>query len=88
MDAGYVTEAAPKSPTFYDYTSSASYGGSGTLTVTVLDQTSNIIQGTFSGTFASKIGAAPVTISNGKFRCPYTTNTGTVPSSGSITIKF
>jgi hypothetical protein len=89
VDAGYVVEASPGSSVYNAYSSSASYGGSGTLNVSLIDQTSTIIKGTFSGILGSTTGGTAITISNGMFRCPYTTNsTEILPAGSGITVKF
>jgi hypothetical protein len=85
-EAAYITSASPGSTTYYGYNTTAATGGSGTITVTAFDQTAKIVEGNFSGTFGSQTGRAPVQVTNGKFRCPYTTDVNQLPKSGGIKI--
>ena len=83
-EAAYVEEASPGSPTYYGYNTTPATGGSGTFTITVLDQTAKLIEGTFSGAFGSQTGRADIQVTNGKFRCPYTTDINQLPQSGGL----
>ena len=83
-ESAYVEESAARSTTYYGYNTTSQTGGSGTITITAYDQTNKIVEGTFSGTFGSTIGRASVQVTNGKFRCPYTTDVNQLPKSGGL----
>ncbi len=83
-EGAYVLQASPASSTYYGYNTTPATGGSGTFTVTVLDQSAKLIEGSFSGTFGSQTGRPAVQITNGKFRCPYTTDINQLPKSGGL----
>jgi hypothetical protein len=62
------------------YNSDPANKGSGSLTVTSFDQTAKVIEGTFSGTFGLVSGGATtVQVTNGKFKCIYTTQANANP---------
>ena len=85
LEGAYVQEIAPGSGTYYGYNTTPATGGSGSITITLFDQSAKIIEGVFNGSFGSQQGRAAVQIADGKFRCPYTTDAGQLPKSG---IKF
>jgi hypothetical protein len=60
---------APNASLVYQTPSTGNAGDS--VTVTTFDQTNQVIEGTFKGTFYSTTGSGSVTITNGKFRAPY-----------------
>jgi hypothetical protein len=54
--------------------------GSGTITINTFDQSAMVIEGTFTGTFGlASGGTSTVKITDGKFRCNYTTQTNANP---------
>ncbi|HZK64161.1 MAG TPA: hypothetical protein VFC34_08455 [Puia sp.] len=61
------------------YNTSPANHGSGTITVTNFDQTGNIVEGIFSGSFGTTNGSSVIQITNGKFRCLLTTATQQLP---------
>jgi hypothetical protein len=73
-EAAYISETAAGSAVYNGYNTTGTTGGSGNFSVTTFDQTNKIIEGTFSGTFGATSGTAKVQVTNGKFRCPYTTD--------------
>lgn len=85
LEGAYIAETAPGATTYYQYNTTPAIGGAGTITVTTFDQTGKIIEGTFSGVFGSQTGRAAIPVTNGKFRCVYTTGTSSLPLSG---LKF
>ncbi len=85
FEGAYISETAPGSGKYYGYNTTPATGGSGTVTVTILDQSAKIVEGTFSGTFGSQQGRPAVQITNGKFHCPYTTDATKLPKTG---LKF
>ena len=70
----FINELSPGSATYNTFNTTATTGGSGSFTITVFDQTAKIIESSFSGTYGSAGGSNYVVVSNGKFRCPYTTD--------------
>ncbi len=84
LEGAYIAETAPGATTYYGYNTTPATGGSGTITVTTFDQTGKIIEGSFSGIFGSQTGRAAIPVTNGKFRCIYTTNAAQLPPN----IKF
>jgi hypothetical protein len=85
LEGAYISETAPGASTYYGYNTTPATGGSGTITVTTFDQTGKVIEGSFSGVFGSQTGRAAIPVTNGKFRCVYTTGTSSLPLSG---LKF
>ncbi|MEP7280148.1 MAG: hypothetical protein ABI813_15985 [Bacteroidota bacterium] len=81
-EAAYVAEISPGSGTYYGYNTTSATGGSGKITITLFDKTAKIIEGTFSGVFGSQQGRAAVQVTDGKFRCVYTTDVTKLPKSG------
>lgn len=57
-------------------------GGSGTLTVTRLDEKAGVIEGTFSGTAVYNTNSDRVSITDGRFRTALYTTTVTTPPPG------
>lgn len=74
----YSMEASPGSSTYIAYGTNPAYGGSGTLTVTELNQTTHEVAGTFSGTLGSSTGTT-ISVSNGKFHCILTSVSNPFP---------
>jgi hypothetical protein len=87
-EGAYVSEVSPGSASYNQYNTTSTTGGSGSLTITLFDQTAKVMEGTFSGVFGSLTGGAAVTVTNGKFRCPYTTDASQLPATGGISIKM
>lgn len=85
LEGAYISGTASDPGKYYGYNTTPATGGSGTVTVTLLDQSANIVEGTFSGTFGSQQGRPAVQITDGKFHCPYTTDATKLPKSN---IKF
>jgi len=85
LEGAYIAEMSAGSGTYYGYNTTPATGGSGTITVTTFDQTASVIEGTFSGTFGSQTGRAAIPVTNGKFRCVYTTDNSQLPAPG---LKF
>ncbi len=83
LEGAYIEEMSAGSPTYYGYNTTPATGGSGTITITTFDQTNSVIEGTFSGTFGSQNGRAALPVTNGKFRCIYTTDNSQLPVPGS-----
>jgi hypothetical protein len=83
-EGAYAAETTPGSATYNGYNTLPVTGGSGSFTITSFDETAMTIEGTFSGTFGSQTGKPAVQITNGKFRCPYTTNINQLPKSGGL----
>jgi hypothetical protein len=83
-EAAYGAEISPGLPGYYGYNTTSATGGSGTFTITAFDQTTKLIEGSFSGTFGSQNGKPAVQITNGRFRCPYTTDASQLPKSGGV----
>jgi hypothetical protein len=83
LEGAYIAEMSTGSGTYYGYNTTPATGGSGTITVTTFDQATNVIEGTFSGTFGSQTGRAAIPVTNGKFRCIYTTDNTKLPVPGS-----
>jgi hypothetical protein len=83
-EAAYVEESAPGSPTYFGYNTLPATGGSGNFTITSFDQTAMTIEGNFSGTLGSQNGKPALKVTNGKFRCPYTTNINELPKGGGL----
>lgn len=81
-EGAYVQEIKPGSGTYYGYNSTPATGGSGTITVISFDTSTNIVEGSFSGNFGSQQGRPAVQVSEGKFRCPFTTDANQLPKSG------
>jgi hypothetical protein len=77
-EAAYIEEASPGSSTYNGYNTASTSGGSGNYSVSLIDDANKVIEGTFSGTFALTTGSGSVTVTNGKFRCPYTTDVDSV----------
>ena len=73
-EAAYIAETTAGSAVYNGYNTTGTTGGSGSFSVTALDQTNKIVEGTFSGTFGATSGTARIQVTNGKFRCPYTTD--------------
>jgi hypothetical protein len=67
------------------YETSASTNSDDSLTITSLDQTAKVIEGTFKGTFYLTSGSGSVKVTNGKFRTPYVLDASQLPPSN---IKF
>lgn len=85
MEGAYVEEITPGSGTYYGYNTTPATGGSGIISITSFDQSAKTIEGTFSGTYGSQQGRTAVKVTNGKFRCVYTTDVTQLPKSG---VKF
>lgn len=83
-EGAYVSEISSGSGTYYGYNTLPVTGGSGAITISKFDETEMTIEGTFSGTFGSTNGKPAVEITNGKFRCVYTTNVNQLPKSGGL----
>jgi hypothetical protein len=83
LEGAYIAEMSAGSGTYYGYNTTPATGGSGTITVTTFDQTNSVIEGTFSGNFGSQNGKAALPVTNGKFRCIYTTDNTKLPVPGS-----
>jgi hypothetical protein len=84
-EAAYIEEASAGSSTYNGYNTESTYGGSGNYSVSLIDDANKVIEGTFSGTFGLTTGSGSVTVTNGKFRCPYTTDVDSVQG---LTGKF
>jgi hypothetical protein len=80
----YVSEISSGSGTYYGYNTLPATGGTGSFNITKFDETEMTIEGTFTGTFGSVNGKPSVQITNGKFRCVYTTNVNQLPKSGGL----
>jgi len=62
------------------YSADPARGGSGTLTVTQLDETAGIVAGTFSGDAVNNLNGSRIKITNGQFRSViYKVNVTTPP---------
>ncbi|HTE12480.1 MAG TPA: hypothetical protein VK645_15960 [Chitinophagaceae bacterium] len=81
LEGAYVAEITPGSGTYYGYNTTSATGGSGTITITLFDQSSKTIEGTFAGSFGSQQGRPAVKVTDGKFRCVYTTDITQLPKS-------
>ena len=79
-EAAYISETAPGTAVYNGYNTTPATGGSGSFSVITFDQVNKVIEGTFTGTFGSTAGSTKVQITNGKFRCPYTTDISQINS--------
>jgi hypothetical protein len=79
-EAAYISETTPGSAVYNGYNTTTTTGGSGSFSVTNFDQVNKVIEGTFSGSFGATSGTAKVQVTNGKFRCPYTTDISQINS--------
>jgi hypothetical protein len=64
-----------------DYETVSGVKSDDSLTVTSYDQSTRIIEGTFSGTFYLSTGSGSVKVTNGKFRTPYVLDASQLPPS-------
>ncbi len=64
------------------YSADPAKGGSGTITIIRLDETANVIEGTFSGETVFNQNSSRVSITNGRFRTPLFTVAVTSPPPG------
>ncbi len=64
------------------YSADPARGGSGTMTITRLDEKAGVIEGTFSGEAVFNKNSTRVSITNGRFRTAIYTATVTTPTPG------
>jgi hypothetical protein len=67
------------------YQTSTNTNSDDSLTITSLDATARVIEGTFKGTFYLTSGSGSVKVTDGKFRTPYVLDASQLPRSN---IKF
>lgn len=82
----YAVEDPLKSGKFDGWNAAAPTGGSGTFTITKLDQGNRIVEGTFSGTLGSLNGKAAAKVANGTFSSPYVLEQSQLPPNVKVSI--
>ena len=79
-DVVYVSEDPLGSGKFDGYNTATPTGGSGTVTLTRMDETNLIVEGTFTCTMGSvNAGKPAIAVTNGKFSAPYVLDDSQLP---------
>ena len=79
-DVVYVSEDPLGSAKFDGYNTATPTGGSGTVTVTKMDLTNLIVEGTFACTMGSATRSKPaIVVTNGKFSAPFVLDNSQLP---------
>jgi hypothetical protein len=79
-DVVYVSEDPLGSGKFDGYNTATPTGGSGTITITKMDETNLIVEGTFTCTMGSANRSKPaIAVTNGKFSSPFVLDNSQLP---------
>lgn len=82
----YAVEDPLKSGHFDGWNGAAPTGGSGTFTITKIDQGNKVVEGTFTATLGSLNGKAAAKVTNGSFSSPYVLEQSQLPPNVKVSV--